>query len=106
MQSLPRLVGLFIAMIPLVTNADSGQVAEQTVCPSLLMEQECHDYQVARRQAQSEAERGLLDDKYAALLIERSRLCPCSISPGEAEETKNSPHKTPPRHFAGRKVSM
>jgi hypothetical protein len=104
MLSLSRCVGLFIAMIPLGANADTGQNTKHTACPTLLMELECHDYQVALRQAKSEAERLLLEDKYAALLKERSRLCPHRISLDDPEETKG--YATRLRLLAGRKISM
>lgn len=70
--SLPWLAGMVIAMMPLASSANTGQAA----CPTLLTERECHDYRAEQRQARSEEEKALLEDKYTALLNERSRLCP------------------------------
>ena len=97
-----RLAGYFILMIPLGVNA----ATEQIVCPSLLMEQECRDYQVAQTLAQTEAERGLLADKYAALLKERSRLCQRPASLDAAEAVKGGLSTKRVRLFVGRKISM
>lgn len=72
MQHFSRLTGIFMALTSLLASANPGQSA----CPILLTEPECHDYQAARDQAKSKADRSLLEDKYAALLKERSRLCP------------------------------
>jgi hypothetical protein len=106
--SLSQLVGLFIVMIPLAADADTGQLAKPAACPTLLTELECHDYQSAQNLAKSEAERGLLEVQYAALLKERSRLCRCHFNQEEPEEIKN--HTGTPtkrfRVFAGRKISM
>lgn len=98
-----RLFGLFIAMIPLGVNADTGQITGQIACPTLLTEPECHDYQTALRQAKSEAERGVLEDKYAALLKERFLMCPSPIRPNEVEAGL---HIKRPRLFVGRKINM
>jgi len=76
-----RLAGLFIAMMPLVANANTGQIAGQATCPALLTEMECHDYFTAQRQARSAADRTRLEGTYASLLKERSRLCPLSRRP-------------------------
>lgn len=73
---LPWLVGMIIAMMPLVTNAHTEQTSGQAACPTLLTERECHDYRVEQRQARSKEEKALFEDKYTALLNERSRLCP------------------------------
>jgi len=89
-------------MLPLGANAATEQIA----CPSLLMEQECRDYQVAQTLAQSEAERASLADKYAALLQERSRLCQRPVNLGAAEAVKGSVHPKRARLFVGRKISM
>lgn len=97
-----RLAGYFILMIPLAASA----ATEQIVCPSLLMEQECRDYQMAQSLVQSEAERALLADKYAALLKERSRLCQRPVSLEAAETSKGSLHTKRARIFVGRKLSM
>jgi len=70
--NLPWLAGMVIAMMPLVLNADTGQAT----CPALLTEQECHDYRAEQSQARSKEEKALFEDKYTALLDERSRLCP------------------------------
>jgi hypothetical protein len=104
--NLSRFVGLFIALMPLGANAGTGQVADQIACPTLLMETECHDYQTAWRKAQSEADRFLLEDKYAALLKERSHLCPHTISLDMVDEVRARIQTKQPRFFAGRKISM
>jgi hypothetical protein len=104
--SLSQSVGLFIAMIPLGANADTGQNVGQIACPTLLTELECNNYQAEQRQARSEEERALFEDKYTTLLKERSRLCPLPISLKEAEETKGSLDTKRLRLFAGRKIGM
>jgi len=107
---LSHFVGLFIVLIPLGANAGTGQVAGQITgqitCPTLLTETECRDYQTAWHKAQSEADNVLLQDKYAALLNERSRLCPLTISKKEAKESKGSLDTKRIRLFAGRKIGL
>lgn len=97
MPSWPRLAGILIALMPLVALANTEQVA----CPTLLMERECHDYQAALHQAQSTEEMSVLADKYAALLVERSRLCPYTPLPGVAEEVKGSHRMEWAQHYLG-----
>ncbi|OYY94921.1 MAG: hypothetical protein B7Y41_05015 [Hydrogenophilales bacterium 28-61-23] len=108
-----RSAGLFIVMTvmtPFVANADTeqpaGQLAGQNACPALLMEQECHDYQTALHAAQSAAEIALLEDKYAALLKERARLCPHQPDLDAADAARPSSQTKRARLAAGRKISM
>ncbi len=84
------LVGMVIAMMPLVTNAHAELTSGQITCPSLLTERECLDYRMEQRQARSEADRALFEDKYTTLLKERSRLCPL-VSLGVADKVEHSP---------------
>jgi hypothetical protein len=93
-------------MTPLGANADTGQPARQTACPALLMERECNDYQAARRAAQSDTESALLEDKYAALIKERARMCPCLLGLGETDEVGRRVQTKHSRLVAGRKIRM
>ena len=107
--NLSRSTGLFIVLIPLGANAGTGQIAGQLSCPTLLTEPECHTYQAARHEAQSEADRILLETEYAALLNERSHLCPHTISQDRVNSVnaaKGRLQTKQSRFFTGRKISM
>lgn len=100
--SLSLLAGLIIAMTPLAANADAGRAEGKIICPFLLTERECHDYQAAQRQARSGLEMASLEEKYATLLKERSLLCPQLIGMDAADEVKGAPHTYRPRSIPGK----
>jgi len=98
---LPWLVGMIIAMMPLVTNAHTEQTSGQIACPTLLTERECLDYRMEQRQARSDVDRVSFEDKYTTLLSERSRLCPL-ISLDVADKVEHSPRTNRLRFLMGR----
>lgn len=101
-----RLAGLCIAMMALSAHAETVHTSRQSVCPSLLTEQECHDYQAAQRLTRSAEEKLLFENEHAALLKERARLCPAPIGLDAVGGVKASFDRKQPRPFAGRKISM